>query len=260
MLNRFRKPARGKDNAYQADAETMYDLQKIAAETGVAILVVHHNRKSGADGGDPFEMVSGTMGLTGGSDTVLVLRREAGIISLYGRGRDHDEDLELGMALDRETARWSILGQAADVKRTDERKAILDVLGASSEPMKPSEIADALEKDGSAIRKLLFRMLRENTPPIRKVGAGYTIAGKVVAPDYASGAAETPDQTRFCSSRKPPGGTLFVPQPQGNRERTCTLEVRAGRFWRAPTRLTIQMAGTAGTKPPKQRQPLDTHQ
>ena len=174
VLNLFRKPAKGHDNTYQADAEAMQGLQQLASETRIAILVVHHNRKSGAEGGDPFEMVSGTMGLTGGVDAVLVLRREAGIISLYGRGRD-GEDIELGMALDRETLRWSILGQTADVKRSGERNAILDALRDSGTPMTPKAIADATERPDATVRRLLHGMMNDKKPRIQKVGTGYTL-------------------------------------------------------------------------------------
>ena len=42
---------------------------------GVAVLLVHHLRK--ADSDDAFDTVSGTLGLTGSVDSVIVLRRES---------------------------------------------------------------------------------------------------------------------------------------------------------------------------------------
>jgi hypothetical protein len=52
----------------------------------VAIVVVHHTRKGGSEG-DPFEKVSGTLGLTGAADTTIVLDRDGNGATLYGRGR-----------------------------------------------------------------------------------------------------------------------------------------------------------------------------
>ena len=59
-LERFRKPADGRQQPYAADTEAIASLQKIAVKYGIAILVLHHDRKAAAD--DPFDTVSGTLG------------------------------------------------------------------------------------------------------------------------------------------------------------------------------------------------------
>lgn len=46
---------------------------RATGQKGVAIVLVHHVRKMDAD--DPLDTVSGTTGLTGAADTVLVLNR-----------------------------------------------------------------------------------------------------------------------------------------------------------------------------------------
>ena len=40
---------------------------------------------------DPLEMVSGTNGLTGAADAILILNRDSQGCTLCGRGRDLDE-------------------------------------------------------------------------------------------------------------------------------------------------------------------------
>ena len=50
-------------------------LHKVASERGVAIVIVTHTKKGASESGDPFELVSGTLGLTGAADTTLVLDR-----------------------------------------------------------------------------------------------------------------------------------------------------------------------------------------
>ena len=53
MLARFRKMVGPASKAYEADYEAIAELQKIASDTGVAILVIHHTRKGEAD--DPVD-------------------------------------------------------------------------------------------------------------------------------------------------------------------------------------------------------------
>jgi hypothetical protein len=74
-LERIRKPANGKGPLYSADYEAITGLQKIGSEWGIAIVVLHHDRKSDAD--DAFDTVSGTLGLTGAADTILIIKRRS---------------------------------------------------------------------------------------------------------------------------------------------------------------------------------------
>jgi RecA-family ATPase len=120
----FRPPRRG-EPIYDSDYAALSPLQSLAANLDISIVVVHHVRK--LEGDDPLDTVSGTTGLTGAADTVLVLNRDAQGVTLYGRGRNIDE-IETAMSFDRETGRWAILGTAADVRRSHERRAILAAL------------------------------------------------------------------------------------------------------------------------------------
>jgi len=76
------------------------ELRKLANETGDTIVLVHHLRKADAD--DAFDTVSGTLGLTGAPDAILVLKRDtSGTIVLHGRRRDLSE-IEFVMQFDRD--------------------------------------------------------------------------------------------------------------------------------------------------------------
>lgn len=147
----------------------MSGLQQIASETGAAIVIVHHLRKSAADV-DPFDKVSGTLGLSGAADTVLVLDRDSNGTTLYGRGRDIEE-IETAMEFDRGLCRWRALGQAAEVRRTDERAAILSVLSEADEPISPKEIMIAAGLNNrNALDLLLHKMTKAGE--VQKVGRG----------------------------------------------------------------------------------------
>jgi hypothetical protein len=167
-------PARGRETLYEGDYMALKGLQSLAMRTGVAIVVVHHTRKSGAED-DPFEKVSGTLGLSGAADTTIVLDRDGQGCTLYGRGRDVTE-FEVAVNFDKTSCRWQALGAAAEVRRSDERSEILSVLIDATEPMNPRDIALACEMARNSADQLLFKMAKAGE--VQKVGRG-----KYVHPD-----------------------------------------------------------------------------
>jgi hypothetical protein len=122
---KYVRPAtvRGKA-AYESDYEAIIGLQKLARELSIAILVVHHTRKAESD--DLIDKVSGTFGLTGAADTVFVLEKKSNGWIFDVRGRDVLAD-ELAAEFNKDTCRWTILGNAGDLHRSRERDLILSV-------------------------------------------------------------------------------------------------------------------------------------
>ncbi|MBX9759442.1 MAG: MarR family transcriptional regulator, partial [Beijerinckiaceae bacterium] len=147
-----------KETLYEADYHSIKGLQALASEYHVAIVIVTHTRKSQGDG-DPFEKVSGTLGLSGAADTTLVLDRDANGVTLYGRGRDVEE-IEAAIVFDKPSCRWIIQGAASEVRRTDERSLILNALKDADEPMSPTDIADATRMPNQNVRQMLVRMVK----------------------------------------------------------------------------------------------------
>lgn len=156
VLMMFRPMGTGKVQPYEADYAAIKALQALASETGVAIIVVHHTKKGGGEV-DPFEKVSGTLGLTGAADAAIILDRDGNGASLYARGRDIEE-VESAVEFDRVSCRWRVIGEASAVRRSDERTQILDVLKDADEPMSPSDLAGALGWAANNMRVMLFRM------------------------------------------------------------------------------------------------------
>jgi hypothetical protein len=154
----FRSPRSNKDSPYESDYLAMHGLQQIASEMGIAIVVVHHLRKSVAET-DPFEKVSGTLGLSGAADTVLILDRDGNGATLYGRGRDIEE-IETAVEFDRAACRWRVLGEAVEVRRTDERSSILAALKDAGSPMSPADLSAATGMASLNVRQLLLKMVK----------------------------------------------------------------------------------------------------
>jgi AAA domain len=154
--------ARKRDaGVYADDYAAVADIKKLADEFTVPILLVHHLNKEGNS--DPLMAVSGTAGITGSADTILVLQREPNDSNalLYIRGRDVLEN-ELAVAFDNETGRWAKLGKGQDWRISEERRAIVRLL-TDEGPMAPKDIAEAVGKRRGTIRMTLSRMAKDGT-------------------------------------------------------------------------------------------------
>ena len=100
------------DSTYGSDYAELLPLKALAQQLGICIVLVHHLRKA-ADK-DPFNMVSGSTGLNGCVDGLLVLikaKRSANQAVLHCTGRDI-EDTEL--LLTRQGARWTVTDESED--------------------------------------------------------------------------------------------------------------------------------------------------
>jgi DNA-binding Lrp family transcriptional regulator len=158
------------ESNYQSDYLALIDLRALANEFGIALPVSHHLRKAEAD--DPFDTISGTLGLTGAVDSMLVLKRSVGGGSnyvLHGKGRDLVE-IEKAMEFDRESCLWRIAGDAAPIRRSAERTAILDAIAEAGEPIGPNDIATATGMKATNVRFLLGKLVKEGV--IKKAERG----------------------------------------------------------------------------------------
>ncbi|EJT05700.1 AAA family ATPase [Rhizobium sp. CCGE 510] len=171
-LSMVRPPKKSNQDSYAADYDTISPLQKYAGEHRLAVIVVHHVRKAEAE--DPLEAVSGTNGLTGAADTIMVLNRTTDGPKLYGRGRDIEE-IEKALRFDKGT--WEVIGNADDVKRSEQRRKIIEVLTDAATALTPTEIAKEAGMKEANVKYLLRVMVK--TAEAEKVGYGqYKIPGR----------------------------------------------------------------------------------
>lgn len=141
---------------YSEDYEALAPVHRLANERGFAVLVLHHMRKMGAD--DPVDTVSGTLGLTGCADTILVLARGSTGTTLYCRGRDVEE-AEHAVRFDAETCRWTMLGEAAQVHRSEERRRVMAALAEGE--MAIVDLASATGMKRANLERLLHSMVKD---------------------------------------------------------------------------------------------------
>src|SRR5260370_42023094 len=89
------------------------------------------------------------MGLTGAVDVALIPKRERGQheASLFVTGRDIEHEQQLALRVDAQTAMWTLVGNAEEVRHTKQRQDILDLLSEQfPEGMTPRQVAEALDK------------------------------------------------------------------------------------------------------------------
>lgn len=94
------------DSTYVTDYKELSVLKSIADRRSIAIVLVHHLRKT--KDADPFNMISGTTGLSGCVDGSFVLsesKRGSRNATLYCVGRDI-ENREIELKFDSEQHRW----------------------------------------------------------------------------------------------------------------------------------------------------------
>jgi len=161
ILKRVRPRTSPNRNVYDADYEALEAMQRLAAEYEVSILVVHHLRKLGA--ADPLDEISGSTGLSGGADGVLVLKRDRGRADAYLHvtGREIEEEAELALRWDADLASWTLVGDAEEYRISQERQEIVRVLNEAEEPMTPTEVAELLSKSVNAVKYLMWKMSKD---------------------------------------------------------------------------------------------------
>lgn len=150
----------GNKTLYDVDYEAVDAFRPFAEKFNSTFIIITHLRKMEAE--DPFDCLSGSLGLTGAADSMWVLQRRHGGMVLFGRGRDM-EDFQKAAKLDPVTLTWQILGDADEVQSTSQQQAVYDVLKSSDVPLKPKSI-HALVSDLSydSVRQLLRKLLSAN--------------------------------------------------------------------------------------------------
>jgi hypothetical protein len=153
------RPQRARNaDPYQADADAAALLQQLAIRHGVALVVLHHDRKAGS--ADWLDTVSGTFGLSGSADAVALLTRERG--SARGRLRLTGRDIEeRDLALEFDRGIWSVVGAGRELDLSPERRSIVEHLRANPGPFAPREIAAAVSLPEGSARHLLRGLAEE---------------------------------------------------------------------------------------------------
>ena len=159
ILKVVRPSVSGNRGIYDADYEALQSMQRLAGQHGVSILVVHHTRKMAAS--DPVDEVSGSTGLSGGADGIMVLKRDRGKADAYLHvtGREIENEAELALKWNTALASWTLAGDADEYRLSQERQDIIGALAAGG-GMSPKDLAEALGKSVGSVKVLLGEMVK----------------------------------------------------------------------------------------------------
>ena len=162
VLRKVRPLSDGRGNAYNEDYDTLSYLKDVAVKYGIAILLVHHTRKA-LDDADVFNEVSGSTGLTGAADAILIAKRARNTADavLHITGRDVAER-EYGMTWDTDRCMWTLLDEpVALATMGNTRRTIIDYL-TEHEGSTPQEIAEATGLNVNTVKVNVRRMVDDN--------------------------------------------------------------------------------------------------
>jgi len=168
-LGRSRADQGRKDNnIYLADYDLLSQLQGFALRKKICIVLVHHTKKGAEE--NVFDEVSGTKGITGAADTLIMIKKVKGEYRLYLTGRDIAE-AEYNIYFDDSNCTWNIIEEVKNsYETTIERQAIVDLLSAENRSMKTGEISERLKKSLANTSKLLSKLKKDGV--IESAGYG----------------------------------------------------------------------------------------
>ena len=147
-LQKVRQPGENA-NPYASDYRDITALKRLAEEYGIAILLIHHLRKMNDE--DPLNMISGTTGISGATDSSFVLKerkRGSGEATLYCTGRDI-EYRELPLRFQKDTHTWVLTEPVEeDTPAADPEVTFLSVFlkGLHSFEGTATELSELLEE------------------------------------------------------------------------------------------------------------------
>lgn len=162
---RFAPKHDGQQSSYSQDSQDWGKLKQFADRYSLAALAVHHTRKPGVgkEDSDYVMEVSGTSGITGVADGIMVLLRARQDVQarFHIVGRDVEEK-ELVLEFNPETLTWHSLGSAAEHLKGEVQQAIIRFLRNRGDAGAGApEIAEGVHQKQDSVRKALNRMLVE---------------------------------------------------------------------------------------------------
>ncbi|MCL7486653.1 MAG: AAA family ATPase [Desulfobulbaceae bacterium] len=99
----------GKRNLYQAEYEDYERLQRFSIHYGVPVVCVHHTRKGspGAKNSSPIDEMSGSTGIQGVADTLIVCTRDGNQGIMHVTGREVNEE-DYPLEFNRRNMTWKL--------------------------------------------------------------------------------------------------------------------------------------------------------
>jgi len=156
-----------KTNGYDADYKYLSILKTLGERHNVAILLVHHLKK--AKTSDAIDGFSGSVGITGAADTLMLLRtynQDLSELLMIGK---NIEDRSYAMRL--KDGNWDVIGLIEEIQRSEGLQKIYDCFKENPDVIfSPGDIASCTDLKVKYVKKKLPNFLQEKK--IDRVGHG----------------------------------------------------------------------------------------
>jgi hypothetical protein len=123
------RPVSGKnDRIYDTDYAVGRPFLDLAAKYHIAVVLVHHTNKSKSE--DDLDTISGSQGLAGGVDNILVLKRgrASSEATLYVTGRDIEQEGRYSLVWNQDISMWTVGADCPAASMSPERRAVYDTI------------------------------------------------------------------------------------------------------------------------------------
>jgi replicative DNA helicase len=166
-------------NDYSDTCRAMASLKAVADELGIAVVVIHHNKKGSKYMPDHLEKGLGSIGINGSADTIISLYRNRGEkgAALSVSGRDMP-DTKYNLVWEPALCSWAVTetGELADMPEKHLR--ILDIIKGGPLDWKRADIVQASGMSDNEVSRQLKAM--EAAGRVEKAGHGlWRAAGRV---------------------------------------------------------------------------------
>ena len=160
-------------NMYSSEYEDLGQLQQWAIGRGVPVVVIHHTRKGGqgTKAGNPFDELSGSSGIQGVADTIIVCQRPAksneGTMLVTGR---EVSETEYKMIFRKNTMSWEV-SVGDDEPVVDTAEMVLQIWFKDHDHITIKDAAHLWDLNQRTAHRRLDEMVaagelfREKTPP-----------------------------------------------------------------------------------------------
>jgi hypothetical protein len=219
---KYRPPSTSRGDRYDEDYRLAGELQGWAAGHNVALMAITHTRK--AEATDPLEKVSGSVGLTGAADAVLVIQRYRGEneATLFTTGRDLDEG-ELALVWRQDDFVWELSADDAARRLSKARAEVVSLLEAEGKALTPAEAARLLAKERNPTKKLMWSMAKDGLL-IAEEGGAYRLPQAVTSNHSYRGNSGNRG-ARDNRGENPQGGYRGYPASEGESNRPPEVEI-----------------------------------
>ena len=152
-------------NSYSDTYKPISAIQKIATETEIPIILIHHTKKGTKDGsGEGWaDEGMGSQGINGAVDTIILLKKSDGKNegTMRIKGRDIEE-VCFDVVFDKDICIWRITGKGDVIRSLPKAQAdVLAILEAAGQNgISTGEIANKLGKTSNAVLDTLNHLLK----------------------------------------------------------------------------------------------------